>query len=348
MILVCIGGIFIFAYLFFDPRVINGKKYFVLMAGGLLFLYAALRAQDLHIDIPSYIESYEKYSKYSYQEICSLFNKENFKDPTYYFVGWLFSHIFSNPQWWLAFVAACYLIPVAIIIYKESQNPLISFFAFLALGFFEFSLSGLRQTLAMSFTILSYFGIKNRKPVLFVIMVLIASLFHQTALLFLVVYPIARLKLGIGHLMVFIVALVLFVGYQEPIKNFLRDYLSDTQYSYYPEQGITLNLSGFVIQAAIFIFCLIYYPTTSKKYEQSRILYNLSFMGVVFQLFASMIAELFRISMYFSFFNILLVTMVITAEPSKKMRALETIGVCLACISYMLLTGIPRYAFFWG
>ncbi len=347
MILVCIGGIAVFAYLFFGQKIVRGKKYFVLSTGIVLLLYAALRAQNLQPDIPDYVRKYEQYAKYSFQEIISIFKQENFKDPTYYFLGWLFSRLFSNAQVWLTFVAAVYIFTVALLIYKESEDPLISFIAFLALGFFEFSLSGLRQTLAMSFTMLSYFGIKRKKPILSIALVLLASLFHQSAILFLVAYPIARRKPGIVHLIVFFVSIVLFISSQDVIMDFLKKYLIDTQYSNYLEQDTALTISGFIIQIAIFVFCLVYYPAVSKKYEQATILYNLSFLGLLFQLFASMVAEIFRISMYFSFFNILLIPMAISVEKNKKVKSLETVGICMLFIAYMLLTGIPEYAFIW-
>lgn len=346
MILVCISGIFLFWFLFLNVKGDN-KKYFVVSASIILFLYAALRAHNLQIDIPRYVDYYEEYAKLSFDEIMELFDSEK-NDPFYYVFSWLFSRIFKNVQWWLAFVALAYIFAVGLIIYKESESPVLSFLAFLSLAYFEFSLSGLRQTLALSLTLLSYFGIKNRKWKQFVILVLLASLFHRSALIFLIVYPIANTKVGKIHWMVALIVGVIFLVGESSVRSFMEQYLVDTQYEEYIERTVGLSMAGFIIQLVIFVFCYVYYPVVSKKYEHANILYNLAFIGLLFQLFSSMIAEVFRISMYFSVFNIILIPMVITAEKDRKIQLVETLGVGLIFIAYMFMTGIPDYAFFWN
>lgn len=346
MILVCISGIFLFWFLFLNVKGDN-KKYFVVSASIILFLYAALRAHNLQIDIPRYVDYYEEYAKLSFDEIMELFDSEQ-KDPFYYVFSWLFSRIFKNVQWWLAFVALAYIFAVGLIIYKESESPVLSFLAFLSLAYFEFSLSGLRQTLALSLTLLSYFGIKNRKWKQFLILVLLASLFHRSALIFLIVYPIANTKVGKIHWMLALIVGVIFLVGESSVRSFMEKYLVDTQYEGYIERTVGLSMAGFIIQLVIFVFCYVYYPVVSKKYEHANILYNLAFIGLLFQLFSSMIAEVFRISMYFSFFNAILIPMVITAEKDRKIQLMETLGIGLIFIAYMFMTGIPDYAFFWN
>lgn len=347
MILLCISGIFLFS-LVFPPTKKNGKKYLIITACAILFLYAALRAHNLQPDIPVYVNYYNKYAKLSFSRILTFFNGES-KDPFYFLFSWLFSRIFPDVQWWLAFVALAYIIVAGRLIYTESESPLLSFLAFLALGYFEFSLSGLRQALALSLTMLSYFGIKTKNWKLFVLLVLLGSLFHRSALIFLIAYPIADKKLGKVHLLVaIIVGAVFFVGGESFIRGFLQKYLVDTQYEGYIDRTVGLSMAGFIIQGAIFAFCFFYYPAVSKKYKQANILYNLSFIGLLFQLFSSMIAEVFRISMYFSFFNILLIPMAITVERDKNIQVMEAIGIGIMFIAYIFLTGIPEYAFFWS
>lgn len=346
MILICISVMLLFSW-FFSQTNGNGKKHFVLSACIILFLYAALRAHDLQPDIPIYVDYYNKYSKLSFGEIIAFFDGGH-KDPFYYVFSWLFSRIFTDVQWWLAFVSLVYIIVAGIIIYRESENPLLSIIAFLALGYFEFSLSGLRQALALSFTMLSYFGIKNKNFILFAFLVLLASLFHRSALIFLIAYPIANTKLGAIHLFIALAVGVIFIFGETYIRDFLQNFLVDTQYEGYIDRTVGLTMSGFIIQFAIFGFCFVYYPDVSKKYPQADILYNLAFTGLLFQLFSSMIAEVFRISMYFSFFNILLIPMAISVEKDKKIQAVESFGVGALFIAYMLITGLPEYAFFWS
>ncbi|WP_173003988.1 EpsG family protein [Lactobacillus helveticus] len=69
----------------------------------------------------------------------------------------------------------------------------------------------LRQVFAMGFIIMSYKYLVNRKVLKFVFFVLLASLFHSSALFFIVAYPVCRLiKFGLKNylfiLMTFLVA----------------------------------------------------------------------------------------------------------------------------------------------
>lgn len=347
MYLACIALISVCAYVFSKSNVKKGNLWFLIFSGTVLFFYAALRNRLVGIDIDGYLKSYNKYQKYSFNEIIGIYNLDGQKDPTFYVLGWLFSQIFSGGQWWLAFIGGIYLSSVMIVIYKESVNPFISLLAFLSLGFFTFSLSGLRQTLAMSLTGLSYFGIKKRKPILFIIFVLLGSLFHSTALIFLIAYPMARWKLGLPHIISFVISIILFVSFQSAIRGWITKYIGFEHISNYGDSEKAATFSGFIIQFAIFVFALVYYHNVRKKYKYADILYNLSFIGLVFQLFSSMIAEFFRISMYFSFFNIILIPLVISAEPNKKISLLETSLVTLALVSYIFVSGVPEYSFFW-
>lgn len=346
MILISIASFFLFAQLFLQEKIKSGKKYFIIACGIILFLYAALRGHRMQIDIPRYVMYYENYSKYSFEKILTLYDS-NLKDPTYYVTGWLFSRIFTDPQWWLAFIGAIYVGAAMFLIYKESENPLLSLLAFIALGYFEFSLSGLRQAIAMALTMVSYFFVKEKKFIPFIILVIIATLFHRSAIIFLIIYPIAHTKLGINHIVVFLVFLVVFFGFQGTVRSLIANVFEDTQFEYYAGSEKSLTVSGFIIQAAIFLFSLMYYPLVKKKYEKADVLYNLSFLGLAFQLFSSMIAEFFRVSMYFSIFNIILIPMAISVEKNSTLKWVETIAIGGIFLVYTLMQGIPTYVFFW-
>ena len=78
---------------------------------------------------------------------------------------------------------------------KESKIPWLSLFLFIAFDHFSFSLTVHRQFIAMVITMLTIKDIQNKKLMKFFITILIASMFHQSALVFLVVYPISKFNL---------------------------------------------------------------------------------------------------------------------------------------------------------
>ena len=347
MILVCIGAIFTFAYIFSIRGSKRGRIYFIVASGLILFLYAALRGVLPGTDMMGYIRRYNLYSTYSFEQIVSIFESE-VKNPTFHMLGWGLSKIgFTHAQWWIAIIAGAYLIPTMIIIYKESPHPLISMVMFLALGFFTFSLTGLRQTVAMSLIYLSYFYLRDRKLSRFIILVLIAALFHASALLFLIAYPLSQRKLGIVQTLIFVASLLAIILFENAIRNLMVISLEDSYLAGYAERETGLNLVGFFVQGGMFLISLIYYSSTIKKYPNAIIFYNLALIGLIFQFSSTMIAELFRVSMYFSFFNIILLPMAISTEQKNEVKLIEEIGCIMLLLIYMLRKGIPEYIFFW-
>lgn len=346
MYLLCFTLVFIFS--FFDAGFARkGKLAFVIVFFISLFLYAALRQADSYGDAMGYAKKFVHYSKYSFSEMLSLYNT-SIKSPTFHLLGWIVSRIRNDAQIWLAFIGGLYAFCTSVLIYKESKNVTISALMVFALGYFMFSLTGLRQTISLAIIMLSYFAIKNKKMVLFIGLVFLATLFHTSAIIFIIAYPISHLKIGFKHFAVALFALVMFVAFQSAVRYFIANILGDVYLSGYAKREIGLSFSGLLIQCAIFVFSLFYYKQTISKFNTSIILYNLSFVGMVFQLFASMIAEMFRISMYFSFFNILLVPMVLSSIENKKTKLILEVALIYVLLLYNFRGGIPNYEFFWN
>ncbi len=346
MYLVLYGVIFAFAGIFLLKKDGNGKKAFAIAVGVALFLYAALRSPTYSGDVAGYVKKFNLYKQYSFVEMLELYSTD-VKNPTYHLLGWFVSRAFDDAQWWLAFIGAIYAFAGSYVIYKESELPMISSIAWIALSFFSFSLTGLRQTIALSLTMPAYFSAKNRKLLSFLLLVALATLFHSSAFIFLIIYPIANKKIGIYHVAVALVVLVAFAAFQGQVRNFITQFFDDSYLGGYADSETKLTLVGFIVQLAIFAFGLWYYPNVTREREGVDIIYNLSFIGVILQLFSSMIAEFFRVSMYFSFFNVLLIPLAIKSEPKKKTRIMLYVFICGVLLLYAFRNGIPNYRFFW-
>lgn len=312
----------------------------------ILFILSALRHESVGSDIVRYIAQYEKNALLDFNSISTLLSDA--KDPVYSFTAWLFSHLFKDPQWWLACVAFLFCYSVGKLILSESNKTIISILIIISIGFFSFSLTGLRQTIAMSILLFSYPFIKDRKPIKFIITVIIASLFHATALIFLIIYPISKVKLGIYHIVIAAIAFIVFYAFKGQLLILLGNYLQDERFeSYLDGNARQLTMSGFIIQAAIFIFSMYYYKNYTSQDKNAIILYNFAFIGLIFQLFSSFIAEFFRISMYFSIFNSVLVANAMTCEKEKKSQKVVLLVVIFILLMYMLRDGEEYYKFFW-
>lgn len=341
--------LFIIAFLSMTlPKNNRGKKLFIYLSSGLLILLSSLRSISFGTDVPGYIISYNLLYYSSLQEIWNNFIESEGKDPFFYLFSKIISSLGASPQLWLTIISLIFLLAIFKMIYKYSPEPLLSIVAFISLGYFYFSLTGLRQTLALAMIVFSYKYLRERSLIKFISIVLIGFLFHSTAIIFLIAYPIANAKIGLKQTSGILLALIAAYFFKDNILSLLLLLSNEERYIYYIENGSTLSISGFVIQLFIYFFCLYYRKGAIEKNSSNSTLYNLLFLGLVFQSLSVVIAEFFRISMYFSIFSIILIPLALSNEKNKNKKALIYFSILCALISYIIWTrDFIDFKFFW-
>lgn len=326
----------------------NNRKLFSILAGLFLFLISALRSIYFTTDVQGYVSRYIDISYTNLSQLWMAFITNTGKDPFFNIFNKVISLFGASYRVWLAIIAGFFCYSVSKFIYRYSDDAYISFIALISLGYFYFSLSGLRQTLALAIILFSYKYLRIRKLFPFVAMVLLGSLFHFPAIIFVLAYPLANMKIGWKQVVGILAALILTYLFRTQIIALLGYLNIGDKYSYYLQYGTTLTISGFIIQLFIYLFCLYFKNSVVKSDNDNLSLYNLIFLGVVFQSFSSVIAEFFRISMYFSIFGIVLIPKAINAEKDRKFKVVVYILVFSALTAYMFKTNsFNEFKFFW-
>ena len=141
----------------------------------LLGLFQGLRAQTVGTDVPGYL---------GYFNFIANNGKEAPWEMGYVLFVRLLQSIGISFQGSLLVFSFIIQTPIIYTICKHSTKPLLSVFVYFAFGEFLFTFSGLRQAVAMSFTFASYGFIKEKKPIRFLIMILLIELLslHTTLL----------------------------------------------------------------------------------------------------------------------------------------------------------------------
>ena len=150
------------------------KQIYILMIF-VFVIFVGLRAKTVGLDSKSYAGdigssiSELQYSNYEYG---------------YIFLVRLIS-IFNLHYSVLFLVAAIIAIaPIVFLIKEESDYPVLSIIVYFGTTLFLWSFSALRQSMALGLVACSYFFIKRKKRIRFLVFVLLASLFHKTAIFF--------------------------------------------------------------------------------------------------------------------------------------------------------------------
>lgn len=327
----------------------NYKKIFTITAGVILFFIVSLRTIYYGSDVIGYVNKFLALEKLNLEYIFSYDFYQNEKDPVFYYLAKFISFIGIDYQGWIAILSGFFILAICFVIYKYSEIPLISFLLILSLGYLTFGMTGLRQGMSIAIVLLSYKFIRERKLWKFILIIFIASLFHSSSLIFIIAYPISYLRLNSKHIYIFIFILIGHVFFTNQIV-WLIDLISwSDHYTSYLDKRQGLNYTGFMIQLIILLFCLTFKKSVLENDSQDITLYNLIYIGVIFQLLSTEIAELFRVSMYFSIFSTILIANAINTIQDKYLRNLASLIIIVAaCFYIMWHQSYDGFVFFWN
>lgn len=333
------------ANLFSKKRTLPGKKP-VLTPDRLaimlscLILFLVFATQDVHSngDLILYSNRYASLQNTSISAFLRNFWSN--KDPVYHFCSLLFGKTGLSFYAWRSLIAFVFVLGLYKQIVYYSTNPSISLLVILTLDLFGFSLSGLRQTLAIGILLFTYPHLKKRHFFRFALLVVLAAMFHSTAIIFIVAYPVYCLKLRIRNLLLLIVAgIVVLLNANTIVDVYLQLTGTEDVYSYYLEESTVLSIAGVIISGCIWLFCtvVLYRKQSNKQDEHLCNLLLLSLFGRI--LSTIWFAEFFRVSMYFSVFEFLVIADACSCkEKSAFVVRLKTAGVSLALAAYYFVS----------
>lgn len=292
-------------------------RFFCVVFFAGVFLLLALRHPSMGIDLGynrwyGYLVSFDKISAMSWKEVLGLEGWQNYERGYILFnklVG-VFSH---NRQFFLAVCAAISLVPICILIYRRSKDPVLSSFIYLGLPVFTLLYSGLRQDIAIGLVIGALYAILKKKPIPFVLLVLLASCFHQSALIFLVAYPFYYLRINRAVRVAALAILPVFYMLRMPLMELLVKILGREEA---PVDTGALFLFIFFVVLYILLFLL------SDESEEENGLLNLFFLACMIQAFAGVYSTAMRLGYYFTFPLLLLLPSVFHREKSEGTRKL--------------------------
>lgn len=214
-----------------------------------------------------------------------------------------------------AMVVSCFtLLSLAHFVKKYSPSPVQSFLLWMGLLFFTFTMSGLKQTIAMSLVILAFDGIYERKILNFLFFVIVASIFHFPALVFLPAYWIANMRLGKTYLI--FLTVLFFVTYL--FRDQLVDWMTDTyETEIINNSGMRFLANKVVVMLIIIIAAIVVRPPHSDDGLYCSLLMLVGVSAVI-QTFASYNNTFERLADYYFQFSVAFIPMIF--EPVKTKR----------------------------
>lgn len=320
----------------------------ILMIAFFLFCISILRSFYFTTDAFYYVEKYELLQYRNINNVWLEVISNNGKDPFFYFFSKFLSEVGFSSRLWLAMISLIFLVSISYLIYKYSNQVFLSFYSLVTLGYFYFSLTGLRQTLAISLFIIAIIKILEHKNLKAIFFIFLASMFHSSALITLLIFIVKKLKSKIIISVSLIICFSISFFYGETIKNILQSVINNISVQDSIERSTTLSYTGFFIQLSIYIFCYIHLQKSLQSDEKIKILLNLSFLGVIFNLFSPVVAEFFRVGLYFSIVNIILIPMALNKVTNQQLKYFYFLAiVILLFIHFINSAEFFEYHFYW-
>ncbi|HAF06928.1 MAG: Uncharacterized protein XD76_0184 [candidate division TA06 bacterium 32_111] len=339
---------FILVYINYKTK-INVKKIYCTIITIQMILFSGLRHYSVGPDTFAYYYQFEMVKGMSWEQIIRIFfnsffsNQYYFKDPGYLIFQKIFQIFSGDYQFYLIFIAIIFTVPLGILIYKKSENPLLSFLIYFCLFFAFFGITGHRQTIATSLVcIIGYWAIVNQKIKYFFILSTIAFFIHKSSILFFPLYFIAKKKLHFKYLIFILLAFILFFIFFEikilsPIANFFRY-----------ENMLYFDIKGtetYTLLIIIIFITFIWRKNIFLQKEDNYYYFNTIFLGVLLTLMTFKSQSFMRLQQYFNFYIILAIPELVETFKKKDRNFVLLIAISVLLILYLRLD--KYYKFFW-
>lgn len=296
-------------------RLKDREKIFIGIITLQLFILSAFRDFSVGADTYNYINRFTIIANTSWNNIPNLPEVLDF-ELGFIILNKLFSLLTTSPRIYLLSINLIILLGVAKFIYNNSKIYWLSYFLFIGMGFWGDSLNILRQFLAVVILLNSIEDIKNNRLVTFIVRVLIASSFHNSALFFIIIYPISKMRINKKYYFSFVVSTIFVYLFSGRILNFLLLNFSYGNLS--RSLGMGSGSGMLILLIGILFLTLLFKKDFLSKIKNPQVYIHILTVAILLNILALEFGIIGRMMIYFTSFNIILVPNVIFSIYSEE------------------------------
>ena len=319
-------GFFVMLLAWLAGRLNNIKYFFVSFA--IIFIYLALRF-DFGSDYETYYDLFFSIKASSWDELVLLANINQFGETMefgYIYLNKFFT-LFTNFYFFIAFHSFLFC-GVYYTIIKRYVDPQYYWIALFILIFHTSlmvrSISGLRQGLAVYCFIYSFqYLIEKRNIWKYVICILVAALFHYSAIILLPLYFLFnQSKVKRIEPIFYLLLYIFFVFFGEKLKNPIESITSTLlpKYMYYidNEEGIKLGSGMGLLLSSFFYLYILFFA--KRETNADFVFYRIVSVFIILSPISLVINNLSRLSLYFAPALIIVIPQLITLKQDKLLK----------------------------
>lgn len=204
-----------------------------------------------------------------------------------------------------------------------------------------YSMNIVRQAIAMAIILYAFKFLKDKKYLKLLICIIIAALFHSSALLMIPILLISQIRIRPFNK---IIIIILLFAFQPIILKVVEMIIGLTKYNWYYKSGLyTENIALSLIIQNIIIFIIdSYYQKVYKDKitTEYNILSNINFFGICTMALSMYIPLIYRIIRYCTIFQILFIPKMLNLSRIKSNKSIITAVIILllfVCMVYQII-----------
>lgn len=297
----------------------------------ILIVISGLRHEAVGNDTYAYLMHYDEIASASWHEVTANFwdlylsPSVDGKDPGERVLIKFFTCILPNSRWFLFVVAFLLLIPLGVLVYRNSktlETPCFFYVFYITLFYHYLPNSGIRQSLALSFLLVGYLLLQKDKVKWFLLFLFISTLIHKSCLIaiaMLFIYYIKHTK-AMYYLGIVLFCLMLFVyRYVGAFLSMQSDVYAGYGMGTYYGEGTATPYMVILMILGLYLLGMLGMAKDQNAYG-NRLLYGGSVLTLIFVVLVRLDPNLIRVTAYFGPWMGLMVPVVLKLWRPKEYK----------------------------
>lgn len=334
---------FIFSAFFmfiYEKKSMANKKsryIFLILAIALPSILGGIRAVGVGTDTKVYIEKNfilaQNYSK------LSVYLKNFSASQLYWIITFIVSRFTNNINWLFFVIQLIIMILAYMVSYNnKKRTPMwLTYLTFLFL-FYNRSLNMSRNTISLMIIVYSLKFVESKKPIKFIFSILIAFLFHETALIGLILYPlyifVSNDEKKIKKVTITLVCIITVCMYQPLMNLLINQQIISQKYDIYVSGAAGIKEYEWILKFIGVIMLQTTSRITIKNDKFNAYLVFMALLDFITYNVAIFSHYAYRISFYFGYTTIITYPQIRKAFVKGRSRKIMNIGYILFLITY--------------
>ena len=230
--------------------------------------------------------------------------------------------ISDNPQILIFTTAFITNLFIVLTLYKYAKPFELGIFLYFGTVLYYVSMNGIRQSMAGAICFWAVKFILKRDGLKYFLAILVASTFHQSALLLLPVYFLAGKKAWSKTFWAIVGISTGLVVVFRPFIEFFVKLVEKTSYAGYGQDILNNSASTNILRIFValipIVMAFIVRDRLQKEWPESSIFIFMSLFNLIFYMFSTQYLYFYRLCIYFDLFNLVLIPRLLAFYPRKK------------------------------